>query len=84
MSKKETPKGPEKDVELKAFSRKTLEDQLKESERVISVLQQQEVQIQRDIQQNFGVLNYTKFLLAKYAIADAPKPDEKKPDLEVK
>lgn len=60
-------KKPEvKDVERKPLSRERLEDQVKESERIISAMQAQVTKLQRDIEQNIGVLNHTRFLLEHY------------------
>lgn len=81
MSKKEEPKA--KDVELKPLSRKVLEDQIKKSQQVIEELNNLILRTQRDVEQNIGVLDYTKFLLQRYTLA--PEPEEpKKTPLEVK
>lgn len=85
MSDEKKPEEKAKDVERKPLSRELLEDQIKESERVIAAMQSEAVRLNRDIEQNIGVLNHTRFLLERYDVPSIPrKPEVKKTDLEVK
>lgn len=73
----------EKDVEQKPFTKEILEKQIKASEEVIEKIRAEIIRSERDLEQNLGVLNYTRFLLKKYALPSIPDVP-KKTDLEVK
>lgn len=76
MSDEKKPEEKAKDVERKPLSRELVEDQIKESERVIVELQAQLARTQRDIEQNTGVLNHARFLLNHYDLPSVPRQKE--------
>lgn len=75
---------PTKDVELKDLNREMLEKQIAASEQLIQQYRQQIIQAESTIQQQFAVAGFARHLLEKYKIPSASKPEDKKPELEVK
>lgn len=85
MSNEKKTEEKAKDVELKPLYKETIEEQIKMSEQVVAQLRAELTRVERDLEQNIGVLNHAKFMLQRYALPSKPKDEEKKKtDLEVK
>ena len=68
-----------KDVELKDFTKETLEKQVEAGEKFIVQVRQEIVRLENEVQQQLGIVGFAKHLLSKFKL-----PEAKKPDLEVK
>lgn len=81
MSDEKQPENP-KDVPLKVLSKEILTKQVTESQKYIEIARQQVARLNREIEQQIGVLGYSEHLLKQFDIPSVPEQPKK--DLEVK
>lgn len=72
-----------KDVEKIKLTKELLQKQVSESKSAITQAQNQVANLSKQIEQQFGVLQYAEHLLARFDIPNAPE-EPKKSELEVK